>query len=154
MREYKFRGKDKNTGKWVYGFYLEQDIYNIGSKNTKRDLLIKNAGVIVQNSEHDSGVVVDKETLGQYTGLKDKNGKEIYEGDIIEFSYDMFVGNFDTFAAKGKVVLEEGAFYVEVFENERTTKDEAYLLYSINLDTIEVVGNIYENKELLNETNR
>ena len=46
------------------------------------------------------------------------------------------------------------AFYVEVFENERTTKDEAYLLYSINLDTIEVIGNIYENKELLNETNR
>ena len=65
MREYKFRGKDKNTGKWVYGFYLEQDTYNMGSKNTKKDLLIKDAGVIVQNSEHDSGVVVDKETLGQ-----------------------------------------------------------------------------------------
>ena len=92
--------------------------------------------------------------LMQYTGLHDKNGKEIYEGDIIEFSYDMFVGNFDTFVAKGKVVFEEGAFYVEVFENERTTDDEAYLLYSINLDTIEVIGNIYENKELLNETDR
>lgn len=38
------------------------------------------------------------------------------------------------------------------FENERTTEGEAYLLYSINLDTIEVIGNIYENKELLNET--
>ena len=90
----------------------------------------------------------------QYTGLKDENGKEIYEGDIIEFSYDMFVGNFDTFVAKGKVVFEEGAFYVEVFENERTTEGEAYLLYSINLDTIEVIGNTYENKELLDETNR
>lgn len=90
----------------------------------------------------------------QFTGLHDKNGKEIYEGDIIEFSYDMFIGNFDTFVAKGKIVFEEGAFYVEVFENERTTEDEAYLLYSINLDTIEVIGNIYENKELLNETNR
>ena len=87
--------------------------------------------------------------LMQYTGLKDENGKEIYEGDIIEFSYDMFVGNFNTFIAKGKVVFEEGAFYVEVFENERTTKDEAYLLYSINLDTIEVIGNIYDNKNLL-----
>ena len=39
-------------------------------------------------------------------------------------------------------------------EYERTTEDEAYLLYSINLDTIEVIGNIYKNKELLNETNR
>ena len=90
----------------------------------------------------------------QFTGLHDENGKEIYEGDIIEFSYDMFVGNFDTFVAKGKVVFEEGAFYVEAFENERTTEGEAYLLYSINLDTIEVIGNIYENKELLNETNK
>lgn len=94
------------------------------------------------------------EFRGRYTGLHDENGKEIYEGDIIEFSYDMFVGNFDTFVAKGKVVFEEGAFYVEAFENERTTEGEAYLLYSINLDTIEVIGNIYENKELLNETNR
>ena len=94
---------------------------------------------------------IDENTIGQYTGLKDENGKEIYEGDIIEFSYDMFVGNFDTFIAKGKVVFEEGAFYVEVFENERTTKDEEYLLYSINLDTIEVIGNIYDNPELLTE---
>ncbi len=52
----------------------------------------------------------------------------------------MYVGNFNTFVAKGKVVFEEGAFYVKVFENERTTEGEAYLLYSINLDTIRVIG--------------
>lgn len=151
MRDIKFRGKEIDTGKWVFGFYLEQDICNMGSKNTKRDLLIKDAGVIVQNSKCNSGTVIDKNTIGQYTGLKDENGKEIYEGDIIEFSYDMFIGNFNTFIAKGKVIFEEGAFYVEVFENERTTKDEAYLLYSINLDTIELMGNIYDNLELLEE---
>ena len=151
MRDIKFRGKEIDTGKWVFGFYLEQDICNMGSKNTKRDLLIKDAGVIVQNSKCNSGTVIDKKTIGQYTGLKDENGKEIYEGDIIEFSYDMFIGNFNTFIAKGKVIFEEGAFYVEVFENERTTKDEAYLLYSINLDTIELMGNIYDNLELLEE---
>ena len=101
------------------------------------------------DNEYGSGIDVDENTIGQYTGLKDENGKEIYEGDIIDFSYDMFVGNFDTFIAKGVVVFDEGAFYVELFENERTTKDEAYLLYSINTDTIEVIGNIYENKDLL-----
>lgn len=151
MREIKFRGKNKDIG-WVCG----QLAYDINGN-----------AYIIQEVELDSsyGIEetilfatmwyrVEKETLGQYTGLKDKNGKEIYEGDIIEFSYDMFVGNFDTFVAKGKVVFEEGAFYVEAFENERTTEGEAYLLYSINLDTIEVIGNIYENKELLNETNR
>lgn len=63
----------------------------------------------------------------------------------------MFVGNFDTFIAKGVVVFDEGAFYVELLENERNTKDEAYLLYSINIDTIEVIGNIYENPELVKE---
>ena len=136
MREYKFRAKIKKpyVDKWVYG-YLVSECY-ISEKNEL------------------GYTPVRKETVGQYTGLHDKNGKEIYEGDIIEFSYDMFVGNFDTFVAKGKVVFEEGAFYVEAFENERTTEGEAYLLYSINLDTIEVIGNIYENKELLNETNR
>ena len=151
MREIKFRGKNKDIG-WVCG----QLAYDINGN-----------AYIIQEVELDSsyGIEetilfatmwyrVEKETLGQYTGLKDKNGKEIYEGDIIEFSYDMFVGNFDTFVAKGKVVFEEGAFYVEVLENERTTEDEAYLLYSINLDTIEVIGNIYKNKELLNKTNR
>ena len=132
MREYKFRAWDET----------EKHMYNWGNLINQN---LKNIFTITEQCGY---------ILMQYTGLHDENGKEIYEGDIIEFSYDMFVGNFDTFVAKGKVVFEEGAFYVEVFANERTTKDEAYLLYSINLDTIEVVGNIYENKELLNETNR
>ena len=132
MREYKFRAWDET----------EKHMYNWGNLINQN---LKNIFTITEQCGY---------ILMQYTGLHNQNGKEIYEGDIIEFSYDMFVGNFDTFVAKGKVVFEEGAFYVEVFENERTTKDETYLLYSINLDTIEVIGNIYENKELLNETNR
>lgn len=124
MREYKFRAWDET----------EKHMYNWGNLINQN---LKNIFTITEQCGY---------ILMQYTGLHDENGKEIYEGDIIEFSYDMFVGNFDTFAAKGKVVFEEGAFYVEVFENERTTKDEAYLLYSINLDTIEVVGNIYETR--------
>lgn len=132
MREYKFRAWDE-TEKHMYNWE------NLFNQN------LKNIFTIPEQCGYN---------IMQYTGLHDKNGKEIYEGDIIEFSYDMFVGNFDTFIAKGKIVFEDGAFYVEVFENERTTEGEAYLLYSINLDTIEVIGNIYENKELLNETNR
>lgn len=132
MKEYKFRAWDE-TEKHMYNWE------NLFNQN------LKNIFTIPEQCGYN---------IMQYTGLHDENGKEIYEGDIIEFSYDMFVGNFDTFVAKGKVVFEEGAFCVEAFENERTTEGEAYLLYSINLDTIEVIGNIYENKELLNETNR
>lgn len=146
MRDIKFRGKDREN--WHYGDLVKEIRHH---DNKLFDGVITH----IKNYEYNNGTYVgdmfpvNPETVGQYTGLKDENGKEIYEGDIIEFSYDMFVGNFDTFIAKGKVVFEEGAFYVEVFENERTTKDEAYLLYSINLDTIELMGNIYDNPELL-----
>lgn len=143
MREYKFRGKDKNTGKWVYGFYLEQDIYNIGSKNTKRDLLIKNAGVIVQNSEHDSGVVVDKETLGQYTGLKDKNGKEIYEGDII-----FIKGETKLLDIKGKVEYSN-TFAQFIITNTGSIVNETEPLGDYEEEDIEKIGNVYDNPELL-----
>ena len=138
MREYRFRGKDKNTGKWVYGFYLEQDTYSMGSKNTKKDLLIKDAGVIVQNSKYDSGTVIDKETIGQYTGLKDRNMKEIYEGDVVK-----------VFTNKewriGKIIYEHSGFTIDVTNN----KELKYGRTSIIEKLTEVIGNIYDNKNLL-----
>ena len=139
MREYKFRAWNKNSKKMykIGQITLEKGIWNYEPDN--REYI--GMSIPYQPSS----------ILMQYTGIKDKNGKEIYAGDIIEFSYDMFIGNFDTFVAKGKIVFEEGAFYVEVFENERTTEDEAYLLYSINLDTIEVIGNVWEDSDLLND---
>lgn len=156
MREYRFRGKEIDTGKWVYGGLFKEPAPPQCFEKTLEDKY----WIVYPNPRYMPDwnlpyqmvrTDVDKNTIGQYTGLKDKNGKEIYAGDIIEFSYDMFIGNFDTFVAKGKIVFEEGAFYVKVFENERTTEDEAYLLYSINLDTIEVIGNVWEDSDLLND---
>ena len=92
--------------------------------------------------------------LMQYTGLHDKNGKEIYEGDVIEFSYDVFTGNFDTKVGRGTIEFIDGAFYIKPFEIEGkkikdTDNEEWFLLYTVNTDTLKVLGNVHENLELL-----
>lgn len=92
--------------------------------------------------------------LMQYTGLHDENGKEIYENDIVEFSYDIFTGNFDTKLGRGTIEFIDGAFYIKPFEIEcKKIEDidngEWFLLYTVNIDTLEIIGNIYDNPELL-----
>ncbi len=74
--------------------------------------------------------------LMQYTGLKDKNGKEIYEGDIVDYQ------DCEGEHGRGVVVFEEGRFIVRA--------DEKHSWWSLNFPTSnEVIGNIYENPELI-----
>ena len=142
MREIKFRGKDYNN-KWRYGDLVQE-------KWEK--------GIAIMIKKDKTAWSVLEESVGQCTGLKDKNGKEIYEEDIIEFSYDRFTGNFDTKIGKGIVEFIYGAFYIKPYEIEgKKIKDiedeEWFLLYSVNEDTLEVIGNIYDNKNLLGGKN-
>ena len=73
----------------------------------------------------------------QYTGLKDKNGKEIYEGDIVKVVTKDF--DYPDVVNKGKVIFEKGHWLI--------MGNEEYYLYG--QDEIEIIGNIYENPELL-----
>lgn len=96
------------------------------------------------------GTFSDGVIIMQYTGLKDKNGKEIYEGDVIHIEYGECVGHEQVYEdyreiwepITGSVVFEDGAFSFE-------GHSAGTLPLSAYIDDIVVVGNIYENPELI-----
>lgn len=124
MREIKFRGMSKDSGKWLYGC-----LSMIGRYTTVMD-----KGV---------GEIVDAKTVGQYTGLEDSKGVEIYEGDILDF--ELLRGK----KSRGCVEYSnEGARYVVPFQRE---KYERPLSWVCALGKPVIIGNIYENHELLEQ---
>ena len=86
--------------------------------------------------------------LMQYTGLHDKNGKEMYEGDIV-----FIKGDTELLDIKGKIEYSD-TFVQFIITNTGNIINEAEPLRDYEDKDIEVIGNVFENKELLNETNR
>lgn len=150
MRTIKFRGKRIDNGEWIFGDLIHIDKSDIG---------------IVTDYDHWQGCRVDPDTVGQFTGLLDKNGKEIYEGDILsvrrydnEFMSESeeFRDAFNIDELKGNeietitdcVFYEEASFYVgnlylaSLFGNQK---------HSNPIHEFEVIGNIHDNPEPLNE---
>ena len=123
----KFRGKSKKTVEWLYGDLI---------RNVEGEFAIVPPYEISMNNYY-RNYVVDKETIGQYTGLKDKYGREIYEGDILYYRDAKF---------QTHIVYHNGGFYFSHFGGTTFT---AIGDHEINKYT--VVGNIYDNKELLTQ---
>ena len=116
MREILFRGKDIISGRWTEGFLVgEQHIGNW----VECDPIIP-------------------ETVGQFTGLADKNGKKIFEGDIVKYGEHTMVVVWYDFLASFTL-----AFSVDGYYHETMSKSDTYL---------EIIGNIHDNPELLEAT--
>ena len=137
MREILFRGKRKDTGEWIYGHLHKMDGYGTGYTEY---------GIQVQDisTSRPWSVLVDPATVGQWTGLTDKNGEKIFEGDIVRARDDVFGSPFCN-GIVGKVVYEEAAFFIET----QNVIDSQYLYNECAV--YEVIGNIYDNPELMKE---
>ena len=131
MREILFRGKRTINGDWVYG-----DFVHGNERKSLRD------SIFVYDSETQSfnDYEINPSTLGQYTGLTDKNGKRIFEGDIAK----VLQGKDKDIAYVG---FENGAFML--YPKTGNIYERNLWSYWYNDLDVEVIGNITDNPELL-----
>lgn len=128
MRQIKFRGKETSKpNRWMIGHYYEENGASF---------------IWVKGEMKNWPIEVDAETVGQFTGLLDKNGKEIYEGDII------LLGKNKTYTAQivyrndSLRIYSVGGYFIGDLDYIR----------QCGIDYCEVIGNIIDNPELLTET--
>jgi len=135
-REHKFRGKRIDNGEWVYGYYYHSTING-------RDYI---ADYVETRSEE-----VDPETVGEYTGLHDKNGVEICQDDIVkvhDFSEHIGVikfGKHKTNDMSNTYECGNLGFYIEFNDEFHLLRQDIYFWHGLG---IEVIGNIWDNPKL------
>lgn len=153
MREIIFRGKDlQEHNGWLYGYFYKSDINKRERESGKATFIFTpNCDTFIYVPEYHNSWMVKAETVGQYTGLTDKNGKQIFEGDIL--------------GAKHPKQMKAVPFLVKYgeYEDEDGLSDCRYLGFCLQAlgkccsiltplsDGIEyeVIGNIHDNPELL-----
>ena len=135
MREIKFRGKGIG-GEWVYGYLSE----------SKRTAGHPEKGFYISNKAGAPWAFhVRPETIGQYIGLNDQNGKEIYEGDIVkcENMEDRGDGHLDPYI--GSVSYDVSQAYFIIASDEPFDGGYGF----VDIDICKIIGNIHDNPDLL-----
>ena len=152
MREILFRGKRTDNGEWIYGD-LMQNVDCIKIREQEKD--VKH---IAKSFE------IDLETVGQYTDLTDKNGKRIFEGDIVRYTFD---SPDDPTATENGLKVRTGRIFWSDWRASFAVTAGRNLSAALNNDvavyvrgrqvyeyvrganTVEVIGNVHDNPELL-----
>ena len=156
MREIKFRGKNlyeqivrqkdgddfteiKEGCMWLYGGYAEID----GKGYIFPEAKCHQAQGDYWMDDDVPGIpIVDKETVGEYTGLKDRNGREIYEGDVVDLRPRYSQPHRIEYSCGQWICVDAGGGWVTLIENEQLGDE---------MNDVEVIGNIYDNPELLEQ---
>lgn len=132
MREILFRGKRTDNGEWVEGYYYKAKYYRTNGELCDYITVPNLDEYIIPSPKY----VVDASTIGQYTGLKDKNGINIFEGDIVK-----------------RVWYNKMSIYQIVYDNGLASfigqAGMEYTTFDYDSEEFEVIGNIYDNPELL-----
>ena len=146
----KFRGKSKRTDEWLYGDLI---------RNTEGAFAVVPP---FDGYEPQNGWLyeVEEETIGQFTGLLDEDNNEIYEGDVVDwtFFYNRDYGGGATECdtqVRGVIEWKQGGFILRVIKND-FEEAGSYGISDLNTDTesdVEVLGNIHDNKDLLEQNN-
>ena len=135
MRQIKFRGQRTDTKEWVYGYYLKATASQLGE-----DIPLASARICHCIIQDGIKFYVIPESVGQFTGLLDKQGKEIYEGDIV---------TFDRNDRLSFILWSQSWCGFAMYEHQ--DKLGMKLNMFVNMDKFEIIGNIHENKELMEE---
>ena len=137
MREILFRGKRIDNGKWRIGFYCQVADESDGGARVKHV-------IVVPTFKTQTGFLVYEvipSTVGQYTGLTDKNGKKIFEGDILKEDDVLHNGETQIKGRIGTCSFEKGCWVI-LFK-------DTWGFLQTNIKACSVIGNIHDNPELL-----
>ncbi len=175
-REILFRGKRTDNGEWVEGYYTELPVGSLGATIFSNDdeIVCENTASYIikvftkQHSNYSSSNPLEvigceqyeiiPDTDGQYTGLTDKNGNKIFEGDIVIYQTDNDdcpFPNKDTRKRVGRIFFSEfrASYSVTAGRNGSNNMNNDLFKYVRNGNRVEVIGNIHDNPELLEVDN-